>query len=255
MPPPADPATALLRLIEVIDQLRTHCPWMRALTHESLVQYLIEESYELVEAIETGSGDEIKGEVGDILLQVVLHARLAQEVGGFDIADVAQALAEKLIRRSPHVFQSDGSLQDTFPSDIATIETTWHRIKAGENQAGESKTGESKPGEAKAGEFTAGEKSVSGGTESPFHGIPRALPALALAQKSLDRAARARSAAGAGLLDPAGAGVAASGPRTEDELGDVLFAVVRSARAAGLDAERALRSAVRRFQTSEISPG
>ncbi|MDQ6739744.1 MAG: nucleotide pyrophosphohydrolase, partial [Actinomycetota bacterium] len=70
MPPPADPATALLRLIEVIDQLRTHCPWMRALTHEALVQYLIEESYELVEAIETGSGDEIKGEVGDILLQV-----------------------------------------------------------------------------------------------------------------------------------------------------------------------------------------
>ncbi len=222
VPAAVEPAAALLRLIEVIDQLREHCPWMRALTHESLVQYLIEESYELVEAIETGTGDEIQGELGDILLQVVLHARLARETGRFDIADVAQTLTEKMIRRSPHVFHPDGSLRDNFPAAIAEIETTWHRVKAAE--------------------IRAAEIAVDGGAESAFHGIPATLPALALAQKSLDRAARS-----AGRGDVGNGGV---GPQTEEELGELLFAVVRSARVAGLDAERALRAAVRRFQTS-----
>ncbi len=240
VPDPAvpDPAVQLLRLLEVIAQLRQHCPWMAALTHESLVQYLIEESYELVEAIETGVHDEIRGELGDILLQVVLHARLAQESGAFDFADVAQALTAKMIRRSPHVFGPDGTLLDGLPAgpynpdnpvgpgSLAEIEATWRSVKNVER--------------------------TLAGARSVFHGIPAALPALALAQKSLDRAlpdpaARPKTAA---LSNPeAGrSGPASLPPRTEEELGELLLAVVRTARSNGWDAERALRTAVRRFQ-------
>lgn len=201
------------RLVEVIALLREHCPWMRALTHESLVKYLVEESYELVEAIEGGRNSEIRAELGDVLLQVVLHSRLAEEEGRFALADVAQGIAEKMVRRNPHVFRPDGSLQETFPATVQEIEQTWHRVKGQENYQDR---------------------------DSPYAGIPRALPALALAQKSLDRADHAGA-----VLPPLPDGPA---PRSEEELGEALFAVVVAARAAGLEAERALRAAVARFQ-------
>ena len=199
------------RLIEAIGKLREHCPWMGALTHESLVEYLLEEAYEVAETIETGGPDvELQAELGDVLLQVVLHARLAQERGAFAFDDVARGLVAKMVRRNPHVFRPDGSLQDSFPATVEEIVLKWDAVKRAERPE----------------------------RRDPFEGIPLALPALARAQKSLDRASRA----GAALPAPAPT------PETEDALGDYLLAVVRSAHGAGLDAERALRNALRRYQ-------
>ena len=195
---------------------------MGALTHESLVEYLLEEAHEVAETIEAGGDEaELKGELGDVLLQVVLHARLAEERGVFGFGDVARGLTEKMIRRNPHVFRPDGSLQDSFPATVEEIVLKWDAVK----------------------------KAESPQRSTPFEGIPVALPALAQAQKTLDRAERAG-------LPPA-----EENPRvesvetrlaetmeTEAELGELLLAVVRSARSRGFDAERALRGAVRRYQ-------
>ncbi|HKS00099.1 MAG TPA: MazG nucleotide pyrophosphohydrolase domain-containing protein [Arthrobacter sp.] len=186
---------------------------MGALTHESLVEYLLEEAYEVAETIETGADEaELKGELGDVLLQVVLHARLAEERGVFGFGDVARGLTEKMIRRNPHVFRPDGSLQDSFPATVEEIVLKWDAVK----------------------------KAESPQRSTPFEGIPVALPALAQAQKTLDRAERA------GL--PSEGPMTAESIETEAELGELLLAVVRSARSRGFDAERALRGAVRRYQ-------
>jgi XTP/dITP diphosphohydrolase len=186
---------------------------MGALTHESLVEYLLEEAYEVAETIETGADEaELKGELGDVLLQVVLHARLAEERGVFGFGDVARGLTEKMIRRNPHVFRPDGSLQDSFPATVEEIVLKWDAVK----------------------------KAESPQRSTPFEGIPVALPALAQAQKTLDRAERA----GLPLEGP----MTAESIETEAELGELLLAVVRSARSMGFDAERALRGAVRRYQ-------
>ena len=219
-PEPADPVAELVgELLGVIGALREHCPWMGALTHESLVEYLLEEAYEVAETIETGADEaELKGELGDVLLQVVLHARLAEERGVFGFGDVARGLIEKMIRRNPHVFRPDGSLQDSFPATVEEIVLKWDAVK----------------------------KAESPQRSTPFEGIPVALPALAQAHKTLDRAERA------GLQAP----VAERTPlvelaetmETEAELGELLLAVVRSARNRGFDAERALRGAVRQYQ-------
>jgi uncharacterized protein YabN with tetrapyrrole methylase and pyrophosphatase domain len=198
---------------------------MGALTHESLVEYLLEEAYEVAETIETRRGRgfdaELKGELGDVLLQVVLHARLAEERGVFGFDDVARGLNAKMVRRNPHVFRPDGSLQDSFPATVEEIVLKWDAVKKAERP----------------------ERST------PFEGIPLALPALAQAQKSLDRAARANP----GWLEPvetreANPAVEFGPIETEAELGELLLAVVRSARNRGFDAERALRGAVRRYQ-------
>lgn len=204
----------------MIAALREHCPWMGALTHESLVEYLLEEAYEVAETIETGAGDaELQSELGDVLLQVVLHARLAEERGAFDLGDVARGLKAKMIRRNPHVFRPDGSLQDSFPATVEEIVLKWDAVKKAEMPE----------------------------RGHVFDGVPAALPALARAQKLLDRAERAGMAAAAGQT---AAGTAVDLPAAEEELGDLLFGIVAAARAGGLDAERALRGALRRFQDS-----
>ena len=203
----------------MIAALREHCPWMGALTHESLVEYLLEEAYEVAETIETGADEaELKGELGDVLLQVVLHARLAEERGVFGFGDVARGLTEKMIRRNPHVFRPDGSLQDSFPATVQEIVLKWDDVK----------------------------KAESPQRSTPFEGIPVALPALAQAQKTLDRAERA----GLPPAEPASTPLVelAESIETEAELGELLLAVVRSARSRGFDAERALRGAVRHYQ-------
>jgi XTP/dITP diphosphohydrolase len=192
---------------------------MGALTHESLVEYLLEEAYEVAETIETGAHEaELKGELGDVLLQVVLHARLAEERGVFTFGDVARGLTGKMIRRNPHVFRPDGSLQDSFPATVEEIVLKWDAVK----------------------------KAESPERSTPFEGIPVALPALAQAQKTLDRAGRA----GLPLAEPVQTPAVqlADTMKTEAELGELLLAVVRSARNRGFDAERALRGAVRRYQ-------
>ncbi|WP_461165266.1 MazG family protein [Arthrobacter sp. R4-81] len=206
---------------------------MGALTHESLVEYLLEEAFEVAETIETDADEaELQGELGDVLLQVVLHARLAQERDVFDFDDVVRSITGKMIRRNPHVFRPDGTLQDTFPATVAEIVQKWDAVKRAEKPAG---TG-------------------------VFEGIPLALPALARAQKALDRAERA------GLDTPAVPPVklselmpelmpaAAPAGYSEKELGELLFGLVARARAHGLDAERALRGAVREFQERHGSP-
>ena len=208
----------------MIAALREHCPWMGALTHESLVEYLLEEAYEVAETIETGAGDaELQSELGDVLLQVVLHARLAEERGAFDLDDVARVLRAKMIRRNPHVFRPDGSLQDSFPATVEEIVLKWDAVKKAEMPE----------------------------RGHVFDGVPAALPALARAQKLLDRAERAGMAAAAGQTAAGTAGqTAVDLPAAEEELGDLLFGIVAAARAGGLDAERALRGALRRFQDS-----
>lgn len=219
------------RLVAVVAQLREHCPWMGALTHASLVEYLLEEAFEVAETIETGADDaELRGELGDVLLQVVLHARLAEERGTFTFDDVARSLSAKMVRRNPHVFRPDGALQDSFPASVAEIVRKWDAVKTAERP---ERTG-------------------------PFEGIPDALPALAKAQKFLDRAERAGSRSptapyprklGQGTLQSwaqARSPEAVETATSEEELGDLLLAVVGSARARGFDAERALRGAIRR---------
>lgn len=227
MPTPtsADNCYGLTELIGTIAALREHCPWMGALTHESLVEYLIEEAYEVVDSIEAGAvDDELRGELGDVLLQVVLHARLAEERGSFDFKAVAADINAKMIRRNRHVFKPDGSLQESFPASVEEIILKWDAAKRAEKPE----------------------------REDPFEGIPPHLPALAAAQKSLDRAVRA------GLdVDAQGApdGVVVPViPATEEALGELLLAVVAGAREQGLDAERALRAAVRSFQNSQARP-
>jgi len=148
----------LLDLVAVMDRLRTECPWDREQTHLSLARYLLEEAYETLEAIESGDRDHLREELGDLLLQVVFHARLAAEHpdDSWDIDDVAADIAAKLVNRHPHVF---AGLE---VADIAQVESNWERLKASEKQR-----------------------------ESALTGVPVALPALARADKLLSRAARA----------------------------------------------------------------
>lgn len=208
--PGTEPA-ALPRLVEVIAQLRERCPWVAELTPESLVGYLIEETYELVEAVETGYGgpegiDELRGELGDVLLQVVLHARIQEERGNFDLDAVAHTLTEKMIRRNPHVFTPDGGLAEGAGKiGVDDIEKTWQAVKRRE-----------KP-----------ERS------SPLDGIPTHLPALVMASKVSARVHGYVTAVN-------------GGPATEHELGEMLLNLVEETTRGGLDAERALRAAVRR---------
>ncbi|MEV7606983.1 MazG nucleotide pyrophosphohydrolase domain-containing protein [Paenarthrobacter sp. NPDC089322] len=201
---------------------------MGALTHESLVEYLIEEAYEVVDSIEAGGpagsaamDEELRGELGDVLLQVVLHARLAEERGSFDFDAVARGINAKMVRRNPHVFKSDGSLQETFPATVEEIVLKWDAVKRAE-----------KPERA-----------------DPFEGIPPHLPALVGAQKTVDRAARAGLPVDAERL-ASDVGLSVH-PASEEALGELLLAVVAGAQARGLDAERALRKAVRAFQDGQ----
>lgn len=228
MPTPISANNRLAELLGTVAALREHCPWMGALTHESLVEYLIEEAYEVVDSIEAGDSldrdHELRGELGDVLLQVVLHARLAEERGSFDFEDVAREINAKMVRRNQHVFKADGSLQDSFPASVEEIIIKWDAAKRAEKPE----------------------------RKDPFEGIPPHLPALAAAQKSLDRAARAglpvdTRTRSADVVLPVV-------PDSEEELGALLLAVVAGAREQGLDAERALRAAVRSFQNTHARP-
>jgi uncharacterized protein YabN with tetrapyrrole methylase and pyrophosphatase domain len=244
-PGPA-PGAAVDRLVEVVALLRRHCPWTAALGHASLLEYLVEETYELYEAVDDVTRaerpspellDELRGELGDVLFQVVLHAQLQAEKEAFDLADVAAGLTEKLVRRNPHVFSPDGTLLPMSPGSEAStdeIVTAWHAVKRRE-----------KPSRT-----------------SPFDGIPRHLPALALAAKTLKRAGEPAGSAAGGAGDAycdgdAGASLTsgAAGPMhhsrpADDEavLGEALLDLTRRAVRLGVDPERALRRAVTDYQ-------
>lgn len=186
------------------------CVWSQTMTHASLVTYLIEESYELIDAVEAEDRDIMLEELGDVLLQVVFHAEIARRTPAerFSLDDIARAANEKMIRRHPHVFGDETA---------HTVEDVWRVWSAAK----------------------AAEKSTR---TSALDGIPQSMPALALAEKVLTRAERA------GLPDPRIRGT--EGPRFTDEheLGQVLLDISATARAQGLDAERALRTALRDLQ-------
>jgi XTP/dITP diphosphohydrolase len=152
--------SALVELAALMARLRRECAWKAGQTHASLARYLLEETYETVEAIETGDSAHLREELGDLLLQVYFHAEIAAENGHFDIEDVASDLAAKLRRRNPHVF---GTAEErALSQDPETINEQWERIKAGEKQR-----------------------------TSPMAGVPEELPALLRAVKALDRLGRA----------------------------------------------------------------
>ncbi|WP_300342308.1 MazG nucleotide pyrophosphohydrolase domain-containing protein [Nesterenkonia sp.] len=120
------------RLVQIIADLREHCPWTAQLTHEALTPYLLEEAQEVSEEIAAGvTGEPLRKELGDILLQVVLHAAIASERGEFDIDGVAEAISAKLIRRNPHVFTPEGHLEPK-EATVEEIDAAWQRIKAEE---------------------------------------------------------------------------------------------------------------------------
>jgi XTP/dITP diphosphohydrolase len=197
-------------LVRTVARLRGPggCAWDAEQTHESLVQYLVEESYELVEALESGTRDDIIEELGDVLYQVLFHADLAAHTPGeeFDIETVAERMTAKMIGRHPHVF---GDAVAHTADDVVAV---WDDLKAVE-----------KPGRT-----------------SVLDGIPQGMPALALADKVIGRAQKI------GVLEKDSTGSIPM--QSEDELGGLLLAIVASAKAQGLDAERALRSTLRELQ-------
>ncbi len=217
------------------------CAWDLAQTPESIVPYTIEEAYEVADAVERGDADDLRDELGDLLLQVVFQARLAEEAGAFGFDDVAEAIVAKLIRRHPHVFDADGAFlpPGERPDDPAAIEAAWGRIKAQERAA----------------------KSASGKVEAepgPFADVPRALPALARADKVSRRAAATGfdwPDAGQVLAkvreetDEVEESLRAADPEAvAEEIGDLLFSVANLARHAGIDPEEALRRGTRKFE-------
>ena len=165
---------ALLELVEVMDRLRRECPWDREQTHESLTRYLLEETYETLEAVESGDPGLLREELGDLLMQVYFHARIAEETpreqGGFDVDDVARGIVDKLVHRHPHVFAG------LDVADAAEVERNWEQLKATEKQ--------------RAG---------------VLDGIPAALPALAYADKVMSRLEKS----GRAVTPPAGDGIGA----------------------------------------------
>ncbi|MFC1769455.1 nucleoside triphosphate pyrophosphohydrolase [Nitrospirota bacterium] len=209
--------------IEVMAALREKCPWDRKQTHESLRPYLIEEAYEFLEAVEKGDQDAMREELGDVLLQILFHARLAEERGDFDIHDVIDGIGQKMISRHPHVF---GDENFETPEEVVD---QWEERKKEEGKL----------------------------RDSILEGVPEAMPALLRAQRLQGRAAKVgfdweridhvmdkveeefrefREALHQKDLD-----------KVEDELGDILFAMVNVARFAKVNSEDALRRTIAKF--------
>jgi XTP/dITP diphosphohydrolase len=217
------PGAALLRLVAVMDTLRVSCPWDARQTHESLAPHLLEECYEALDALESGDPAAFRDELGDVLLQVVFHARIAAEAAdgtGYTIDDVAEGIVAKLIRRHPHVFA------DVTVSGPEEVKRNWDAIKAAERAE------------------------AAGAPVSVLDTVPFGQPALSLAAQLQRRAERAGVPADL-------AGRPAGGPGQEDgaveeqavsDIGAELFALVARAREAGLDPELELRAAARAYR-------
>lgn len=216
------------------------CPWDREQTHESLRKHLLEEAYEVYDALGRGPTRDLADELGDLLLQIVLHAQLAAEEDVFDLTDVQAAIAAKIVRRHPHVF---GEAEARTAADV---NRQWERIKASERASAADSAEFAEPGEG--GEATAGRPGA-------LDGISRAMPALAASQEMQERAA----ALGydwpnvAGVVDKVHeelAELAAAGSSAEraEEVGDLLMVLVNLARHHEVEAEAALRAANDKFR-------
>jgi XTP/dITP diphosphohydrolase len=206
----------LQRLVEVMNTLRSPggCPWDAEQTHESLLKYLLEESYEFVDAVQSNNRIDMREELGDVLLQVYFHARMAQEhpTDPFSIEDVAQGIADKLIRRHPHVFAG------VQVRDSQEVLENWEELKKKEK-----------------------------GRTSPLDGVAMSQPALPLVEKLLYRAEKYNVE----VTIPDS--VSINGPADESAVGQALVAVIAWAHANGIDAEAALRKEAMRI-SQEIKP-
>ncbi|KJL28569.1 Nucleoside triphosphate pyrophosphohydrolase [Microbacterium oxydans] len=206
-PERAAPTDQLRAAVETMRAVRERCVWSQRITHRDLVSYLIEESHEVIDAVEHGTRADLREELGDLLWQVLFHSAIAAQDPDdpFDIDDVAQTLTEKMVRRHPHVFA--GEIAET-PEAVLVH---WNAAKAAEKRT----------------------------RSSVLDGVPRGMPALALAQKLVGRAAGVVLVAEDARVDA---------PTSEAELGDAMLSLVALARVEGWDAERALRERLRTLE-------
>ena len=222
------PGAHLIDLVVTMDRLRAECPWDARQTHASLAPHLLEEPYEALEALESGDEEAFCEELGDVLLQVMFHARIAAERDdgtSFTVDDVADGIVAKLVRRHPHVFA------DVTVSGAEDVKRNWDEIKRQEKKQRAERSGVS---------------ATPADPPSVLDGVPFGQPALALAAQLQRRAARAgvpeelaRLSDGSGRTEPADPGA---------DLGPELFRLVAQARAAGRDPEMELRAAARRYR-------
>jgi nucleoside triphosphate diphosphatase len=235
------PSRDIRRLIDIMAALRNPvhgCPWDVEQTFASIVPFTIEEAYEVADAIERGAPEDLREELGDLLLQVVFHARMAEEAGLFDFGGVVEAITAKLVRRHPHVF---GDARAFSPDDVKTL---WGRIKADEKQAKRAL-------EAKAGRPPEG---ISGALD----GVPLALPALSRAMKLQEQAGKVGfdwndvravlEKIREEIVEVEAEIADGSAQALSGEVGDLLFAAVNLARHLKVDPEAALRSANAKFE-------
>ena len=229
------PSRELSRLIEIMAALRDPdggCPWDLEQDFDSIRHYTIEEAYEVADAIERRDFEDLRDELGDLLLQPVYHAQMASERGLFDIGDVVLAITQKLIRRHPHVFGTDAA------TGAAGAKANWEEIKADERaRKAARRTSDREP--------------------SRLDDVPQVLPALSRAEKLAQRVAGVgfdwphwqdtRAKVQEELDEVAEAAEAGDAARKHEEVGDLLFAVVNLARQLGVDAEAALRDANLKF--------
>lgn len=225
-----EPAGALFEsLLDLMTRLRgPHgCPWDREQTRDSLKQFLIEEAYEVLEALESGQREALLEELGDLLFQVVFHCQVAKELGEFSMSDVLEQLVSKMTRRHPHVFG------DRTVRSAREALSQWEAIKHAEG-------------------------STAGAPRSVLDGVPRSLPALLRAQRLQEKAARVGfdwrdpEAAWTKVEEEAGevrrALAQGDHATVREELGDLLFSLVNVARLAGIDAEGSLQAAIEKFR-------
>lgn len=213
-------------LVQLLATLRAPggCPWDREQTHQTIRRYAIEEAFEVAEAIDSGNPEELRLELGDLLLQVVFHAQIGAENGSFDIEGICRGVIDKMERRHPHVFG------DVEVADAEDVARNWEEIKAGER----------------------------GESSSVLDGVPRALPALQRAERISEKAAKGgydwddaeavlpKIAEEAAELSQA---IATENPQeTSAEFGDLLFSLVNYGRKLGVDPEEALARTVQRFE-------
>jgi XTP/dITP diphosphohydrolase len=218
------PGAHLLDLVVTMDTLRTSCPWDAKQTHESLAPHLLEESYEALEALELGDQAALREELGDVLLQVVFHARVAAERTdgtGYTVDDIADGIVAKLVRRHPHVFA------EVEVSGADEVKTNWDAIKAAERASA----------------------APDGRPTSSLDGVPFGQPALALAAQLQRRAERSGVPADLEVATGSAGSAGADGATgSAEDFGAELFRLVARARAAGIDPELELRNAARRYR-------
>ena len=212
------------RLARLVDTLRERCPWDREQTFDTLQTYLLEETHEVLEALASPAPDALKGELGDLLFQIFFLSKIASEKGWFGIGEVARGIEAKMVARHPHVFGGETA------EKASDVKASWEKRK----------------------------RASGSGREDPLAGIPAGLPALSAALRMSERAADLGFdwARDVDLLEKVAEEIAetrsasadGSAPATEEELGDLLFALANWARRRSIDPERALRSANAKFR-------